>query len=167
MVSLIRAMQQRGFATPCLVVSNRPDAAGLAKAQELGVPSVSYDTDFEHMAHLALTQAKADVLCLAGFMRVLSAGFLDAFKRPVLNIHPSLLPDFKGLNTHQRALDAGVREHGCSVHLVTPKLDDGPILGQTRVPVLAGDSAKTLAARVLVEEHKLYPQVLEQFVKPQ
>jgi phosphoribosylglycinamide formyltransferase-1 len=107
--------------------------------------------------------ARPDILCLAGFMRVLTPAFVDRFAGRMLNIHPSLLPKYPGLHTHQRALDAGDSEAGCTVHEVTPVLDDGPILGQARVPVLAGDTADTLAARVLEQEHRLYPAVLRRF----
>ena len=110
-----------------------------------------------------LEAAKADILCLAGFMRVLTAPFVARWAGRMLNIHPSLLPLYRGLNTHARALAAGDRAHGCTVHLVTADLDDGPILGQARVPVLAGDTAELLAARVLEQEHRLYPRVLARF----
>jgi len=107
-----------------------------------------------------LDAATPDLLCLAGFMRILTLGFIERYKGRMLNIHPSLLPKYKGLHTHDRALAAGDAEHGCSVHRVTSNLDDGPMLGQARVPVLPGDDAKTLAARVLLQEHLLYPAVL-------
>jgi phosphoribosylglycinamide formyltransferase-1 len=110
-----------------------------------------------------ILEAGADIVCLAGFMRVLTAGFVSRFEGRMLNIHPSLLPKYKGLHTHARALEAGDAEHGCTVHEVTPLLDDGPILGQARVPVLGDDTPDTLAARVLVQEHKLYPAVLRRF----
>ena len=110
-----------------------------------------------------ILKAAPDILCLAGFMRVLTPAFVDRFKGRMLNIHPSLLPKYPGLHTHQRALDAGNAEAGCTVHEVTPVLDDGPILGQARVPILPGDGAETLAARVLVQEHRLYPAVLRRF----
>ena len=111
-----------------------------------------------------ILMAEPDVLCLAGFMRVLTPEFVTRFAGRMLNIHPSLLPKYPGLHTHQRAIEAGDAEAGCTVHEVTPVLDDGPILGQARVPVVAGDTAETLAARVLAQEHKLYPAVLRRFV---
>jgi len=110
-----------------------------------------------------LLAAEPDILCLAGFMRVLTPGFVARFKGRMLNIHPSLLPKYPGLHTHQRALEAGDAEAGATVHLVTPELDAGPVLGQVRVPVMPDDTAETLAARVLVEEHRLYPAVLRRF----
>ncbi|MDG1067365.1 MAG: formyltransferase family protein, partial [Sulfitobacter sp.] len=111
----------------------------------------------------ALQPYAPDMICLAGFMRKLTGGFTDQWAGRMLNIHPSLLPKYKGLNTHARALEAGDSLHGCTVHEVTAELDDGPLLGQARVPVLAQDTAETLAARVLVQEHLLYPAVLRRF----
>ena len=105
----------------------------------------------------------ADIVCLAGFMRVLTAGFVSQFEGRMLNIHPSLLPKYKGLHTHARALEAGDARHGCTVHEVTPLLDDGPVLGQAEVPVLPGDTPDVLAARVLEQEHRLYPAVLQRY----
>lgn len=112
-----------------------------------------------------LQEAQPDIVCLAGFMRVLTADFVSQFQGRMLNIHPSLLPKYKGLNTHARAIQAGDSEHGCSVHEVTAALDDGPILGQARVPIQADDTPESLAARVLVWEHKLYPEVLRRFAE--
>ena len=111
----------------------------------------------------ALAPYDLDIICLAGFMRVLTAGFVTPWQDRMLNIHPSLLPKYKGLHTHARALDAGDSEHGCTVHLVTPALDDGPILGQARIPVEPDDTPDSLAARVLVQEHRLYPAVLRRY----
>lgn len=171
MVALAQSMIGDYPARPVLVVSNNPDAGGLAKAQALGInTSVVSHRDFpkdkpafEAALHAALFQAAPDVICLAGFMRVLSADFVSKWAGQILNVHPSLLPKYKGLHTHQRALDAGDRLHGCTVHEVTATLDDGPILGQARIPVIAGDTADTLAARLLPLEHKLYPAVLQRF----
>ena len=144
---------------------------GWAVLAELGVPVASVDhrpfkgdrAAFEAELLKPILAARPDILCLAGFMRVLTAGFVDKFSGRMLNIHPSLLPKYPGLHTHQRALDAGDTEAGCTVHEVTSVLDDGPILGQARVPVLAGDTAEALAARVLKLEHQLYPAVLHRF----
>ena len=111
----------------------------------------------------ALAPYDLDIICLAGFMRVLTAGFVTPWQDRMLNIHPSLLPKYKSLHTHARALDAGDSEHGCTVHLVTPALDDGPILGQARIPVEPDDTPDSLAARVLVQEHRLYPAVLRRY----
>ncbi|MER5172505.1 MULTISPECIES: phosphoribosylglycinamide formyltransferase [Thioclava] len=172
MVRLVEAMQARGFAEPVLVASNDAQAGGLLKAAAMGVPTAAIDhrpfgrdrAAFEAELLKPILASKPDILCLAGFMRVLTPEFVERFAGRMLNIHPSLLPNYPGLHTHQRALDAGDTEAGCTVHEVTPVLDDGPILGQASVPVLAGDTADTLAARVLVQEHKLYPAVLERYV---
>ena len=172
MLALLRDMGQAGHpARPVLVASNDPAAAGLAKAAAQGVPVAAVDhrpfkgdrTAFEAALLAPLLAAEPDILCLAGFMRVLTPDFVNRFAGRMLNIHPSLLPKYPGLHTHQRALDAGDAQAGCTVHEVTPVLDDGPILGQARVPVLEGDTADTLAARVLVQEHRLYPAVLRRF----
>ncbi|WBL33916.1 phosphoribosylglycinamide formyltransferase [Sinirhodobacter sp. HNIBRBA609] len=172
MVRLVEDMQAQGYASPVLVASNDAAAAGLEKAARMGVPTAAIDhrpfgkdrAAFEAELLKPIMAAEPDVLCLAGFMRVLTPGFVAQFAGRMLNIHPSLLPKYPGLHTHQRALDAGDAEAGCTVHEVTPVLDDGPILGQARVPVEPGDSAETLAARVLVMEHRLYPAVLRRYV---
>ncbi|MDR7124008.1 phosphoribosylglycinamide formyltransferase [Pseudotabrizicola sp. 4114] len=172
MLRLVEAMQATGYATPVLVASNDPAAGGLARAAALGVPTAAVDhrafgrdrAAFEAELLQPILAARPDVLCLAGFMRVLTPDFVRRFDGRMLNIHPSLLPKYPGLHTHQRALDAGDAEAGCTVHQVTAELDAGPVLGQAAVPVLPNDTAETLAARVLVEEHRLYPQVLRQFV---
>ena len=156
-----------------IVGANDPQAAGLARAADMGVATFAVDhraykgdrAAFEAALLEPLLAAEPDILCLAGFMRILTPGFVQKFAGRMLNIHPSLLPKYPGLHTHQRALDAGDTEAGASVHLVTPELDAGPILGQARVPVLPGDSAETLAARVLAQEHRLYPQVLRRFAQ--
>lgn len=172
MLALVRDMAQSGHAAePVLVLSNDPQAAGLDRAAALGVPVAAVDhrpfgkdrDAFEAELLRPLLAAQPDIICLAGFMRVLTPGFVHRFSGRMLNIHPSLLPKYPGLHTHQRALDAGDAEAGCTVHEVTPVLDDGPILGQARVPVEPGDTADTLAARVLREEHRLYPAVLRRF----
>lgn len=172
MLRLVEDMQTLGHAAPVLVASNDPTAAGIAAAARLGVPTAVIDhrpfgkdrAAFEAELLAPILAAAPDVLCLAGFMRVLTPDFVRRFEGRMLNIHPSLLPKYPGLHTHQRALDAGDTEAGCTVHEVTPVLDDGPILGQARVPVEPGDTAQTLAARVLVQEHRLYPAVLRRFV---
>ena len=172
MVSLVKDMQAKAYATPALVLSNKVLAKGLVKAKELEVPTAAISHEmyptreaFEDAIHLALTKARIERICLAGFMRVLTESFIKKWEGKMLNIHPSLLPKYKGLNTHQRAIDAGDTEAGCSVHLVTAELDGGPVLGQTRIPVLPGDTAETLAERVIVEEHKLYPTTLENWIR--
>jgi phosphoribosylglycinamide formyltransferase-1 len=171
MLALLASMTGDNPARAVLVASNDPGAAGLAKAAAQGVPVAAVDhrpfkgdrAAFEAELLKPILAAEPDILCLAGFMRVLTPDFVGRFRGRMLNIHPSLLPKYPGLHTHQRALDAGDAEAGCTVHEVTPVLDDGPILGQARVPVLAGDSAETLAARVLGMEHRLYPAVLRRF----
>lgn len=172
MVALADSMTGDHPARPVLVLSNDPAAAGLARAAERGIATAAVDhrafggdrAAFEVALLKPLLEARPDVICLAGFMRVLTPDFVQRFAGRMLNIHPSLLPKYPGLNTHQRALDAGDAETGCTVHEVTPVLDDGPILGQARVPVEPGDTAATLAARVLRQEHRLYPAVLRRFV---
>ncbi|WP_333830406.1 phosphoribosylglycinamide formyltransferase [Pararhodobacter sp.] len=171
MVALVQSMTGDHPARPCLVLSNDPAASGLERAAALGVPTAAVDhrpfgkdrAAFEAALLPALEAAQPDIIALAGFMRVLTAGFVNRFAGRMLNIHPSLLPKYQGLHTHARALEAGDAEVGCTVHEVTPVLDDGPILGQARVPVLPGDTPDTLAARVLVQEHRLYPAVLRRF----
>lgn len=171
MLALADSMTGDHPARPVLILSNDPGAAGLQKAAARGIPTAAVDhrpfgkdrAAFEAELLKPLLQAEADILCLAGFMRVLTPGFVGHFAGRMLNIHPSLLPKYPGLHTHQRALDAGDVEAGCTVHQVTPVLDDGPVLGQARVPVMPGDTAETLAARVLREEHRLYPAVLRRF----
>lgn len=167
MVALVEDMRNRGYASPALVLSNVPGAGGLEKAAARDVPAFAIDhkdysdrDSFEHELTSALLDHEIDVICLAGFMRVLTPVFTDQWQGKVLNIHPSLLPKYPGLHTHRRALEAGDAEAGCSVHVVTSTLDDGPLLGQARVAVAADDTPETLAARVLVQEHRLYPEVL-------
>ncbi len=158
-------------AQAALVLSNRADAGGLAKARARDVPAAVVDhrphrgdrAAFEADLSAALAAAKPDLICLAGFMRVLTPAFVQAWEGRMLNIHPSLLPLFPGLNTHARALEAGCAIHGCTVHEVTADLDLGPILGQAAVPVLPDDDPDRLAARVLRQEHRLYPAVLRRF----
>lgn len=169
MVQLANAMQDAGHpAETVLVLANR-QAAGLEKAAALGVETALVPhagrskAEFEAEMDAVLRAAGAEILCLAGFMRVLSADFVRGWEGQILNIHPSLLPLFKGLDTHQRVLDAGMAVHGATVHLVTAALDDGPILGQAVMPVKAGDTAKSLAERLLPLEHRLYPEVLARF----
>ncbi|WP_294395225.1 phosphoribosylglycinamide formyltransferase [uncultured Sphingomonas sp.] len=153
-----------------LVVSNVPDAPGLAYAAENAIPQFALShrgmtrAAFDALVDGALRDADVGYVALAGYMRLLSAEFVDRWAGRMINIHPSLLPLHKGLDTHQRAIDAGDARHGCSVHLVTAELDDGPIVAQAEVPILPGDDAATLAERVLVEEHRLYPAALAQLV---
>ena len=171
MVALVNSMQGDHPAPPVLVLSNDPEAGGLAKADALGVATACVDhkpfgkdrAAFEVALQAALEAANPDIICLAGFMRILTSDFTRKWEGRMLNIHPSLLPKYMGLHTHARALEAGDTEHGCSVHEVTAALDDGPILGQARMSIAAGDTPDTLAARLLPLEHALYPAVLRRF----
>ncbi|MBA85056.1 phosphoribosylglycinamide formyltransferase [Thalassobius sp. S69A] len=171
MVKLVESMVGDHPARAVLVGSNDPAAGGLQKAADMGVDTFAVDHrpfkgDREAFQAALLDQLKAaqpDIVCLAGFMRVLTESFVREFDGRMLNIHPSLLPKYKGLHTHARALEAGDTQAGCTVHLVTPALDDGPILGQARVPIQDGDTPDSLAARVLLREHQLYPAVLRRF----
>lgn len=154
------------------VISNRPQAAGLAWARERGLPAVALDhTEFADReafdAQLAdeVERHQPDLVVLAGYMRILSPAFIARFEDRLLNIHPSLLPAFPGLNTHQRALAEGVKIHGCTVHFVTAQLDHGPIVIQAAVPVRADDTPDSLAARVLAQEHRIYPQAVRWFAE--
>ena len=169
MVSLVEAAQNETYpAEISLVISNRPKAAGLKKAQELGVQSMALDhkafktrAEFETALDSILREAGIEFICCAGFMRVLSAEFVEKWPGRILNIHPSLLPKYKGLHTHQRALDAGDSHHGASVHFVTAELDDGKVIAQTKLAIHSDDTSETLAQRLLPLELKLYPDVLK------
>ena len=150
------------------VVSSKADAGGLAYARENNIDTLALDAadypdrdDYDRALQGLIDTFKPDMVVLAGFMRILSPAFVQHFRGRMINIHPSLLPAFRGLNTHRRALEAGVAEHGASVHFVTEELDGGPVIAQVRVPVLAGDDAASLAARVLEQEHRLYCQVIQ------
>ena len=174
MAALIEAARDPDYpAEIVLVVSNRPHAPGLALASQAGVEALAIDhrrfgTDrasHEAVIDAALREAGVEIVCLAGFMRLLTPFFVHAWEGRMLNIHPSLLPAFPGLHTHERALAAGVKLHGCTVHLVTDAMDQGAILAQAAVPVLADDDAERLAARVLAEEHVIYPLALRAFAE--
>jgi phosphoribosylglycinamide formyltransferase-1 len=170
MAALLAAAAEPGYPAQFrVVISDRAAAAGLETARGAGVEALAVDAKaaggraaFEARLDEELRARGVELICLAGFMRVLSAGFCERWRGRALNIHPSLLPAYKGLDTHARALADGAREHGCTVHWVTPELDSGEIVAQARVPVLPGDDADRLAARVLVEEHKLYPAALRE-----
>lgn len=169
MASLIAASREPDFpAEIALVVSNRPEAPGLARAEAAGLATATVDhkayrdrAGFDAALGEVLSRGGIDLVCLAGFMRIFTAGFVEAWAGRMLNIHPSLLPAFKGLHPHRQALQAGVRIHGCTVHFVVPELDSGPLVAQAAVPVLPDDTEIALAARVLAEEHRLYPLGLE------
>ncbi len=169
MVSLLEAERAGNFPAHCVVVvANTPDAAGLQKAAEFGVATAvvnhkDYPTReaFEHALHSELQSHNVEFVVLAGFMRVLTPWFISRWRGKLINIHPALLPAFPGLNTHARALEAGVSEHGATVHFVDEGVDTGAIILQGRVPVLKGDTEAILAARVLAAEHTLYPEALK------
>ena len=173
MVSLVKAIKYNKInALPAIVISNNSNAAGLDKATELNIPTRYIDhrkfsgnrEEFEKRLHNLLQDEKIDIICLAGFMRILTKSFIDQWNNKILNIHPSLLPKYKGLNTHQRAIDAYDKISGCSVHIVTSELDGGLVLGQRTVDIESTDTAKTLAEKVLIEEHILYPEILNKFI---
>jgi formyltetrahydrofolate-dependent phosphoribosylglycinamide formyltransferase len=171
MEALIEAARDPAYpARIALVLSNKADAGGLQIAHAAGIPTAVIDhrpfgkdrEAHERQVHQALTEAGVQIVALAGYMRVLTPWLVDAWAGRMINIHPSLLPAYPGLDTHARALADGVAEHGCTVHLVTVGVDEGPVLGQARVPVLPGDDEAALAARVLAAEHRLYPECLGQ-----
>lgn len=150
-----------------LVISNNPDAYGLTRAEKAGVAFAAINhrnfasrSAFEESVHASLIEAKIELVCLAGFMRILSAGFVNRWQGRMLNTHPSLLPDYKGLNTYERALADGVTRFGCSVHMVTPELDDGPVLAQGVTRVVPTDTVETLRRRVQSLEHRIFPKAL-------
>lgn len=166
--SLIDATRDENFpATISVVISNKADAYGLVRAQEAGISTEvvdhkKYDTReaFEDTLQDTLKKYSVDLICLAGFMRILTASFVTPWEGRMVNIHPSLLPAYKGLHTHQRAIEAGEKQGGCSIHYVTPGMDEGPVILQRAVDIKPGDTADDLAARVLVEEHLAYPEAI-------
>ena len=177
MAAIVRAAQQGDWAGQygariAAVISNKADAKGLQLAQENGIATEVLDhkaftsrEDFDAALAQVIDRYQPALVVLAGFMRILTPGFVAHFAGRVMNIHPSLLPAFTGLHTHQRAMDAGCKFAGCTVHMVTEELDVGPILEQAVVPVLPGDSADSLAARVLTQEHLIYPRAVLDFIK--
>jgi phosphoribosylglycinamide formyltransferase-1 len=169
MVALIEAARGKDYpAEIALVLSNRPDAAGLTRAHDAGIATAVVDhrqfgddrAAFERALDDALRKYRIELICLAGFMRLLTPWFIGRWRGRILNIHPALLPQFKGLHTHRRALDAGVKQHGATVHFVVEETDDGPTVLQQSVPILEGDTEEALAARVLEIEHRIYPEAL-------
>lgn len=168
MAALINAAKVPGYPAEIVgVFANRADAGGLAVAQGQGIPTAVLSHKdfatreaFDAGIDAILANWKIELVCLAGFLRLLTPGFTRRWEGRMINIHPSLLPAFKGLHTHELALAAGVAEHGCTVHFVSEGMDEGAVLAQAKVPVLAGDTPETLAARVLVAEHRLYPEAL-------
>ena len=171
MVALVRDMVGNHPARPVLVLSNVPEAKGLRRAEEMDVETAVVNhgafrgdrAAFEVALTERLEAVRPDIICLCGFMRILTVEFIEAWSGRILNIHPSLLPKYPGLDTHARAIAAGDDEAGCTVHEVTDELDAGPVLGQARVPISVGDTTDALAARVLTAEHQLYPAVLRRF----
>lgn len=168
MRALVEAAQAPAFpAEICLVLSNHPDAPGLAFAKEKGVAVAVVEhkihagrEEFERSMQVLLELHRIDLVCLAGFMRLLTPWFIGQWRGRLVNIHPALLPAYRGLHTHARALADGVKIHGCTVHFVVEAMDEGPIIAQAAVPVLDGDTPQTLAARVLAQEHIIYPAAL-------
>lgn len=168
MVALLEAAKDHDYPAEIVcVISNKADAPGLALAASHGVATrviahKNFPTREAHDAAIdaALEAARPDIICLAGYMRIMTAGLIEKWQGRMINIHPALLPAFPGLNTHERAIEAGVSEHGCTVHFVTLGVDEGPVIAQASVPVLPGDTAVTLASRVLAAEHELYPAAL-------
>ncbi len=173
MMALVAAAKEKDFPAEIVgVISDKADAGGLAKAAAEGIATFAFvRKDYagkeahEQAIFTALDTLSPDILCLAGYMRLLSGTFIQRYEGKMINIHPSLLPLFPGLHTHQRAIDAGVRVAGCTVHFVTEGMDEGPIIGQAAVPVLSGDTADALAARVLTVEHRIYPLALRLFAE--
>lgn len=173
MEAVVRALDAEGWpARVAAVISNKPDAGGLVFAKARGIPTAvvsnkEFATRAEFDARLqeVIDTFQPDLVVLAGFMRILTAPFVEHYAGRMLNIHPSLLPLFPGLHTHQQALDAGMTEHGATVHFVTAELDHGPSVLQARIPVLPGDTPDLLAARLLAEEHKIYPRAVRLFVE--
>lgn len=172
MVSIINAVNDGSLPIKIVaVISNRPDAAGIDFAQQAGIDTAIIDhkifatrEDFDAAMAIKIDSYQPDLVVLAGFMRILTTEFVEHYANKLINIHPALLPKFKGMDTHQRAIDAGETEHGASVHFVTAELDAGPVILQAKVPVLSTDTADTLAARVLEQEHKLYPEAIKKWV---
>ncbi|EJJ27989.1 phosphoribosylglycinamide formyltransferase [Rhizobium sp. CF142] len=173
MMALVQAAKAEDYPAEIVgVISDKADAGGLAKAAAEGIPTFAfvrkdYASKDAHEAAIlaALDELSPDIICLSGYMRLLSGAFIQRHEGRIINIHPSLLPLFPGLHTHQRAIDAGMRIAGCTVHFVTEGMDEGPVIGQAAVPVLAGDTADALAGRVLTIEHQLYPQALRLFAE--
>ncbi len=173
MMALVQAAKSTDYPAEIVgVISDKADAGGLAKAAAEGIATFAfvrkdYASKDAHEAAIlaALDELSPDIICLAGYMRLLSGAFIQRHEGRIINIHPSLLPLFPGLHTHQRAIDAGMRIAGCTVHFVTEGMDEGPVIGQAAVPVLAGDTAEALAGRVLTIEHQLYPQALRLFAE--
>ena len=168
MDALIEAARDPHYpADIALVLSNQPDAAGLNKAKAAGIAVAAVDhkiyagrEEFERAAQIILETYAIDLICLAGFMRLLTPWFINQWRGRLINIHPALLPSYRGLNTHERALADGVKIHGCTVHFVVPEMDEGPIIAQAAITVLDTDTVETLGARVLSQEHRLYPMAL-------
>lgn len=173
MEAIVRTFKQEKWdARLSAVISNRDDAAGLGFAEKAGIPTrvVSHKEypdreSYDAVLQKTIDEYQPDLVILAGFMRILTTGFVEHYTGRMINIHPSLLPSFRGLHTHRQAIDAGVRVHGATVHFVTPELDGGPIIAQAIVPVFPGDDEDALAGRVLEQEHRIYPRVVRLIVE--
>jgi phosphoribosylglycinamide formyltransferase-1 len=172
MISIVNAVNNGSLPIKiAAVISNRPDAAGIEFAQQVGIDTAIIDhkafasrEEFDQEMANKIDTYSPDLVILAGFMRILTTEFVEHYANKLINIHPALLPKFKGMDTHQRAIDAGETEHGASVHFVTAELDAGPVILQAKVPILSTDTAETLASRVLEQEHKLYPEAIHKLV---
>ena len=172
MLSLVNDIKKKGYANTSLIISDNNQSIGLQKAKELGLKTLvldkskyrSFPSEFDEHLNKILNKENIQLICLAGFMRILTPWFVELWENRILNIHPSILPKFKGLNTHKRVIESGDRKHGCTVHYVNAEIDGGEILGQSFVVVLKKDTTTTLAAKVLKKEHALYPKILHKII---
>ena len=172
MLSLVNDIKKKGYANISLIISDNNQSIGLHKAKELGLKTFvldkskyrSFPREFDEYLNKILKQENIKLICLAGFMKILTPWFVKLWEKRILNIHPSILPKFKGLNTHKRAIESGDRKHGCTVHYVNAEIDGGEILGQSFVVVLKKDTTTTLAAKVLKKEHALYPKIVHKII---
>jgi phosphoribosylglycinamide formyltransferase 1 len=173
MLSLVNDIKKKGYANTSLIISDNNQSIGLQKAKELGLKTYildkskyrSFPREFDKHLNMILNQENIQLICLAGFMKILTPWFIELWENRILNIHPSILPKYKGLNTHKRVIESGDRKHGCTVHYVNAEIDGGEILGQSFVVVLKKDTTTTLAAKVLKKEHALYPKILHKIIK--
>jgi phosphoribosylglycinamide formyltransferase-1 len=173
MLSLVNDINKKGYANISLIISDNNKSIGLQKAKELGLKTIVLDKskylsfsprEFDEHLNKILKQENIQLICLAGFMKILTPWFVELWENRILNIHPSILPKFKGLNSHKRAIESGDRKHGCTVHYVNAEIDGGEILGQSFVVVLKKDTTTTLAAKVLKKEHALYPKIVQKII---
>jgi phosphoribosylglycinamide formyltransferase-1 len=172
MLSLVNDITKKEYANTSLIISDNNKSIGLQKAKELGLKTLvldkskyrSFPREFDEHLNNILNKENIQLICLAGFMKILTPWFIELWENRILNIHPSILPKFKGLNTHERVIESGDRKHGCTVHYVNEEIDGGEILGQSFVVVLKKDNATTLAAKVLKKEHALYPKIVHKMI---